>query len=77
MTNMTTTVNVAAAKAQLSSLLARAAAGEDIVIARDGRPLVRLQPVGEIPARQLGFVPVTIPATFFEPLSPAELDAWG
>lgn len=39
---MTLTVNVYDAKAQLSSLLARAEAGEDVVIARNGRPIVRL-----------------------------------
>ena len=39
---MTTQVNVAEAKAKLSDLVERAAAGEDIVIARNGRPRVRL-----------------------------------
>ena len=34
--------NVAEAKAQFSSLVRRAAGGEDIVIARDGKPLVKL-----------------------------------
>ncbi len=33
------------AKTQLSQLVARAEAGEDIVIARHGRPVVRLTPV--------------------------------
>ena len=33
---------VAEAKAQFSSLVRRAVAGEDIVIARDGKPLVKL-----------------------------------
>lgn len=40
-----TQVNVAEAKAKLSDLLERAVAGEDIVIARNGRPRVRLVPV--------------------------------
>ena len=34
--------NVAEAKAQFSSLVRRAVGGEDIVIARDGKPLVKL-----------------------------------
>ena len=34
--------NVAEAKAQFSSLVRRAAAGEDIVIAKDNKPLVKL-----------------------------------
>jgi prevent-host-death family protein len=39
-----TTVSVFEAKAQFSALLARAEAGEDIVISRHGRPAVRLVP---------------------------------
>lgn len=39
---MTTQVNVAEAKAKLSDLMDRAANGEDIVIARAGKPRVRL-----------------------------------
>ena len=38
-------VNVYAAKTQLSRLIDRAVAGEDVVISRAGRPMVRLVPV--------------------------------
>lgn len=38
-------VNLYEAKTHLSSLVDRAAAGEDIVIAKSGRPRVRLVPV--------------------------------
>lgn len=44
-TRVTTQVNVAEAKAKLSDLVERAANGEDIVIARAGKPRVRLVPV--------------------------------
>jgi len=37
--------NIAQAKAQLSELVQRALAGEEIVIARDNRPLLRLTPL--------------------------------
>ena len=37
--------NIAEAKAQLSELTRRALAGEEVVIARDNTPLVRLIPV--------------------------------
>jgi prevent-host-death family protein len=37
-----TTVNIHEAKTHLSRLLARAAAGEEIVIAKAGQPLARL-----------------------------------
>jgi len=39
---VTTQVNVAEAKAKLSDLMDRAANGEDIVIAKAGKPRVRL-----------------------------------
>jgi prevent-host-death family protein len=38
--------NVRTAKAQLSALLERAAAGEEIVITSDGRPKAKLVPIG-------------------------------
>ncbi|MGQ3053216.1 MAG: type II toxin-antitoxin system Phd/YefM family antitoxin [Roseateles sp.] len=37
--------NIAEAKAQFSDLVQRALAGEDIVIAKDNRPLLRLVPL--------------------------------
>ena len=40
-----TTVNVGKAKSDLSRLIARAEAGEDVEIARDGVPVVRLGPI--------------------------------
>jgi prevent-host-death family protein len=42
------------AKTQLSRLAERAARGEEIVIARNGRPLARLVPIEERRARTLG-----------------------
>lgn len=39
-------VNVGQAKTDLSKLIARAEAGEDVEIARSGVPVVRLVPVG-------------------------------
>ena len=43
------------AKTRLSEFVARAEAGEEVIIARDGVPVVRLMPVvAEAPRRQLG-----------------------
>ena len=42
---MQPTINIHEAKAQLSSLIARAEAGEEIIIARANKPVVRLVPV--------------------------------
>ena len=54
---MTLQINIAEAKAKLSELVARAEAGEEVVIARAGKPSVTLQPVSETPKtgkRRLG-----------------------
>jgi prevent-host-death family protein len=62
-------LNVYEAKTQLSNLLDRALAGETVVIARAGKPLVRLEPIeqarksrsgvkfGGLSAKQLGLAP--------------------
>lgn len=39
------TANIHAAKTNLSRLIERAVAGEEVVIARNGAPVVRLQPI--------------------------------
>ena len=44
------TVNVHEAKTNLSRLLARVAAGEEIVIAKSGKPVARLVPVADLAA---------------------------
>jgi prevent-host-death family protein len=58
---MTETVNMHQAKTSLSRLVERALAGEDVVIARNGKPLVRLVPVQKtrkprVPGRLKGTV---------------------
>jgi prevent-host-death family protein len=72
---MSVEVNVHEAKTHLSRLLEQALAGEDIVIMRSGRPLVRLTVVEGAPAkRRLGTAKgdFTVPLDFDEPL-PADL----
>ena len=51
---MTIVMNIQEAKGRLSGLVAQAEQGNDVVIARAGRPIVRLVPVGESRRRQLG-----------------------
>ena len=46
---MTEIVNMHKAKTTLSQLVERALAGEEVVIARDGTPLVRLVPIPQKP----------------------------
>ena len=71
----TKTVNVHEAKTHLSRLLERAHAGEEIIIAKSGRPYARLMPLPDRqPKRQFGTLKdvVDVPDAFFEPLS----DEW-
>lgn len=44
---MQETLNLYQAKTQLSRLVDRAAAGEEIIIAKNGKPLARLMPLEE------------------------------
>ena len=47
---MATAVNIHEAKTHLSRLLARAATGEEIIIAKAGKPIARLEPVATAPS---------------------------
>jgi prevent-host-death family protein len=56
---MAVQMNIAEAKAKLSELVARAEAGEEVVIARDGVPVVVLKPANDTQpatARPIGFL---------------------
>lgn len=69
-------VKVQYAKTHLSALLAEVERGQEVVIARGDQPVARLVPIEESKERVLGFVPYSIPETFFEPLPDEELAAW-
>jgi prevent-host-death family protein len=75
---VTKTVNVHEAKTHLSRLLEEAAAGEEIVIAKAGKPKARLVPVEDPPKRELGFMEgISLPDSFFfDPLPDEELKLW-
>ena len=47
------TVNISAAKMQLSRLVKEAAAGEEIVITKGGKPLARLCPLAPAPRKRV------------------------
>ena len=71
--------NVAEAKARLSELLDRAVSGEEIVIARAGKPLARLLPlkrkVREGRGAWRGWGADIPTAVFLAQMDPADLDA--
>ena len=62
-------VNVHEAKAQLSELLERAARGEDVVIAKRGKPFARLVRIEDRAPRQPGIAKGRLTDAFFEPLT--------
>ena len=73
------TYTVHAAKTHLSRLIEQACAGEEIIIARGTKPLVRLVPIAAAPQRRVfgamkGRAVVT--DAFFEPLPAEEIEAW-
>ncbi|TMJ47656.1 MAG: type II toxin-antitoxin system Phd/YefM family antitoxin [Alphaproteobacteria bacterium] len=74
---MSVQVNIAEAKAKLSALLDRALAGEEIVIARAGKPLARLVPIEQRTRRKSGAWrgwKISNEA-LLEPMEPEDLDA--
>ena len=74
-----TTVTIHAAKTQLSKLIARVEAGEEVIIARRDKPVARLVPVEPArPKRQFGSMKgkVWVGPEFFEPLPEEELRLW-
>ncbi len=74
-----TVVNLYQAKTMLSELVDRAAAGEEILIAKAGRPLAKLVPLGAAPRRRApgGWEgKVRVAEDFDAPLPEAILDAF-
>ena len=70
------TVNVHEAKTHLSRLLERVRAGEEILIAKGGKPCARLCPLEPAQPRRPGPLSGTVGEEFFEPLPEGELEAW-
>lgn len=68
-------VNIHEAKTQLSRLIQRALAGEEVTIAKAGKPLVRLMPI-ELRKPVLGSARGTVRYTegWDAPMTDAELD---
>ena len=73
-----TTVNVHEAKTNLSRLLAQVEAGEEVIIARNGKPVARLVRCTPRGKRQFGSMKglIKLDDSFFDPLPEEELAAW-
>lgn len=69
-------VTVRDAETRFSELLARVEQGEDVVIARAGKPVAHLVLMEEPPARRFGVMDLYVPDSTSEPLPASELAAW-
>lgn len=66
---MSTIVNMHRAKTELSKLVAKALAGEEVIVTRSGKPVVKLVPIPQ--KRQIGLRVmgnIVIHPEFYEPL---------
>ena len=72
------TVNVHEVKTNLSRLLAQVESGEEVIIARNGKPVARLAPVQKRgkPQTDVFKGKFVLPDSFFDPLPEEELKAW-
>jgi prevent-host-death family protein len=73
------TVTIHQAKTNLSKLIQKVAAGEEVIIARGAKPVARLVPIGEVKGKRLpGALKGTllVGPEFFEPLPESELSRW-
>ena len=71
-----TRVGAYQAKTHLSRLLKRAHEGEEIILAKGGKPYARLVPLEEGKPRDPGIAKGRVGKEFFEPLPEEELKAW-
>ena len=72
-------VSIQKAKKNLSQLIKKASAGEEVIIAQDSKPVARLVPVPEVKKkRQPGSMKgkLSIGPDFLEPLPESELKFW-
>jgi prevent-host-death family protein len=70
-------INIHYAKTHFSKLLLRVHSGEEIIIAKAGKPYAKLVPLKQITKRAPGIAEGTLTDAFFEPLPEEELQKWG
>ena len=70
-------INVHEAKTRFSQLLEQAHAGQEIILAKAGKPYARMVPLSNtLPKRQPGRLKMHIEDAFFDPLPESELKVW-
>ena len=74
---MPTLVNVHDAKTRFSQLLEQAHSGQEIILAKAGKPYARMVPLAaDAGKRQPGRLVGRVDDAFFDPLPDTELNAW-
>jgi prevent-host-death family protein len=74
--------NVFEIKARFSEYLDRVVNGERVIVCRHNKPVAELRPLADVRAEPRPIGPLEgrprfeVPASFFEPLPAADLDAW-
>jgi prevent-host-death family protein len=74
--------NVFEIKARFSEYLDRVVNGERVIVCRHNKPVAELRPLDDVRAEPRPIGPLEgrprfdVPASFFEPLSATDLDAW-
>lgn len=69
-------INVHEAKTHLSRLLDDVRAGEEIILAKMGKPYARLVPIESPNEVPMGFLKGTVGDEFFAPLSEDQIEIW-
>ena len=69
-------INIHDAKTRFSKLITRVEAGEEIIIAKSGKPVARLVPLDFHEDRKPGIAEGRVTEAFFDPLPDDELDRW-
>ena len=68
--------NIHYAKTHFSKLLLRVHSGEEIIIAKAGKPYAKLVPLKQVTRRIPGIAKGNVTDAFFEPLPENELQKW-
>jgi len=71
------TVNIHEAKTHFSRLVSRAHAGDEIIIAKAGKPYAKLIPLHPVEKRVPGIAKGAVTDDFFDALPDEELAMWG
>ncbi len=74
---MTIMVNIHEAKTHLSRLLKKVGEGEEVILAKAGKPVAKLVSCEEAGPRKPGLIQGHLDDRFFDPLPEEEMQAWG